>query len=164
MQSMLYIAAQHKGDLMQADLYFDDYAIGETLLSDSYQVDEKEAITFASAYDPQIQHIDAQAAKQSAFGELVVSGWHTAAISMRLKLQTKLGRVSGGLVGMGLESVRWLKPVKPGDSLKIRVTITDKRRSHSKPNKGIVKYDLETLNQRDEVVMDLKTAVIMPVS
>lgn len=142
--------------------YFEDFAIGQTFTSDSYVVDRDTAIAFAREYDPQGQHIDDEAAKHSVFGALVISGWQTAAISMRLKLQTPLGKVANGLVGVGLESVRWPKPVLPNDMLHVVITIVDKRVSNSRPDKGIVKYQLETLNQRGEKVMHAVTAVFMP--
>lgn len=142
--------------------YFEDFNQGARFESGSYTVQKEEAIDFALSYDPQAQHVDEEAAKGSMFGKLVISGWHTAAISMRLKLQTPLAKVHGGLVGMGLESVRWLKPVCPGDSLYVVITILQTRVSNSNPSRGVVKYKLETFNQEGVLVMELITAVTMP--
>lgn len=119
-------------------------------------------MAFAREYDPQLQHIDEEAARHTQLGELVASGWHTAAATMRLKTETELFHVAGGLVGMGLEHVRWPQPTRPGDSLRIVVTILDKRLSKSKPGFGVVSYKVETFNQRDELVMEMKTAVLVP--
>lgn len=142
--------------------YYEDFSVGQQFKSGERVVDRDIAIAFARDYDPQAQHIDEEAAKDSIFGGLVISGWQTAAISMRLKLQTPLANVARGLVGIGLESVRWPKPVFPDDTLHIVVTILEKRVSGSRPDKGIVKYNVETFNQRNEKVMEMVTAVFMP--
>ncbi|MGB9152482.1 MAG: MaoC family dehydratase [Alphaproteobacteria bacterium] len=148
---------------MSNELYYEDFAARQQFHSRrSYTVERDNALAFAKEYDPQSQHLDEEAAKNSLFGELVISGWQTAAITMRLKLETPLLNVANGLVGMGLESVRWPRPTMPGDTLRIVVTILDKRPSNSKPDKGIVKYKVETFNQRDELAMEMITAVIVP--
>jgi len=148
---------------MDNKLYYEDFEIGQQLRSPrSYTVTKDNAIRFATEYDPQVMHLDEVKAKDSIFGELVISGWHTSAISMRLKTETDLGRVAGGLVGMGLENIGWPQPVKPGDSLHIVITIIEKRLSNSRPGKGIIKYRAETYNQHDALVMEMVTAVLVP--
>ena len=148
---------------MSTPLYYEDFAAGQQFSSTrSYTMHKDDAIAFAREYDPQAQHTDEEGAKESLFGELVVSGWHTAAASMRLKTETELFNVPGGVVGMGLESVRWPRPVKPGDSIHIIVTVLEKRTSSSRPEKGIIKYKVETFNQKNELVMEMITAVMVP--
>ncbi len=148
---------------MNKELYYEDFEIGQQFKSDrSHTITRDNAIAFARMYDPQLQHIDEEAAKNTLFGKLIVSGWQTAAVTMRLKTETELFHVANGLVGMGLESVRWPRPTFPGDSLRIMITVIDKRPSTSRPDKGIVKYKVETFNQRNEMAMEMETAVIVP--
>ena len=148
---------------MPKELYYEDFVAGQQFHSKrSYKIETENALAFAKEFDPQAQHTDEAVAKNSLFGKLVISGWHTAAATMRLKLDTPLANVANGLVGMGLENVRWPRPVTPGDALRVVVTVLDKRLSRSKPDKGIVKYKVETFNQRDELVMEMTTAVIAP--
>lgn len=148
---------------MAKELYYEDFEIGQQFRSQkSYTIDKDSAIAFAMEYDPQLQHIDEEGAKDTLFGKLIVSGWQTAAITMKLKTETELFNVANGLVGMGLESVRWPRPTFPGDSLRIVVTVLEKRPSNSRPDKGIIKYKVETLNQSDELAMEMVIAVIAP--
>lgn len=147
---------------MSEALYFEDFDVGQQFREGSFLTTKEHAAAFAREYDPQYFHIDGEAAKQGIWGGLVLSGWHTAAISMRMKIATPLGRVAGGLIGLGIESIRWPQPVYPGDALSITITILDKRVSQSKPTYGVVRYRLETFNQRHELVMDMVTAVWMP--
>ena len=132
--------------------YFEDYVVGESLTYGDYLVTEAEVREFAGRYDPQPFHIDAEAAKQSIFGGLIASGWNTASISMRLMVDHFVSQRSG-MGSPGIDELRWLKPVRPGDRLKVRSTVTEARRSQSKPDRGLVRVRHETLNQRDEVVM-----------
>ncbi len=148
---------------MTTPLYYEDFAVGQQFKSrNSYTIDRDGAVAFAREYDPQAQHIDDEGAKDSVFGELVVSGWHTSAATMRLKTETDLLHISGGLVGLGVESLRWPRPTMPGDTLRLVITIIDKRLSQSKPGKGIVKYKAETFNQKDELMQEMITNVIVP--
>jgi acyl dehydratase len=154
-------AAQQEKRMRKA-LYYEDFEAGQQFHSGPYEMDKESVIHFARQYDPQPQHTDEEAAKESLFGQLVASGWHTAAASMRMKLDSPLANVAGGLVGMGLESVKWPRPVLPGDSLRIVITILEKRVSNSRPDRGVVRYKVETFNQKDEKVMEMVTAVIAP--
>ena len=148
---------------MSKALYYEDFAIGQQIHSEgTHTVEKDDIIAFARQYDPQSQHIDEEGAKTSLFGTLVASGWHTAAMTMRLKTRSILFDVKDGLVGIGIESIRWPRPTLPGDTLRLVVTILDKRTSKSRPDKGIVKYKAETLNQRGELAMEMITAVIVP--
>lgn len=132
--------------------YFEDYVVGESLTYGDYLVTEKEIREFAGRYDPQPFHVDAEAAKQSIFGGLIASGWHTASISMRMLVDHFVSRRSG-MGSPGIDELRWLQPVRPGDRLKVRSTVIESRRSKSKPDRGLVRVRHETINQRDEVVM-----------
>ncbi len=143
-------------------LYFEDFHADQVFEQGGYTITKEAAIAFATEFDPQYFHIDEEAAKASYFKSLAVSGWHTAAASMRLKVQTPLSKVAGGLIGMGLEQMRWPRPVYPGDTIRIVITILETRISKSRPTSGIVKYRVDTYNQRDELVMDGLTAVIVP--
>ena len=147
---------------MKDVLYFDDFEIGQQFTTGGFKLDKEYAIGFARQYDPQYFHVDEHAAKDSLWGQLVASGWQTAAITMRLKTDTPLGKVSGGLIGLGIEAIKWPRPVYPEDTLRIVITIIEKRLSQSKPGHGIMKYKVETFNQQDEMVMEMTTAVIVP--
>lgn len=134
------------------DRYFEDYAVGETLTYGDYLITEEEVIAFATRYDPQSFHIDPEAARETHFGGLIASGWNTAAISMRLLVDHFIpDKASMG--SPGIDELRWLQPVRPGDRLHVRSTVVDARRSRSKPDRGVVRVRHETLNQRNEVVM-----------
>lgn len=147
---------------MSAPLYYEDFEPGWQFTTRGYHLEKDDSIRFATAYDPQYFHIDEEKAKAGIWGELVASGWQTAAITMRLKTESPLRHVAGGLIGLGLESVRWPRPVFPGDTLHAVITVTEKRASTSKPGYGVVKYKVETFNQNHELVMEMITAVLMP--
>jgi acyl dehydratase len=131
--------------------YFEDYIAGSTYEYGTAAVDEREAVAFARAFDPQPIHIDPIAAAQGPFGGLIASGWHTAALMMRLFVDNYLSSVAS-LASPGIDELRCLKPVRPGDTLRIRVTVTEARRSRSKPDRGIVRTLIEVLNQHGETV------------
>ncbi len=117
--------------------YFEDYVVGTVHEFGSVTVEEAEVIAFAQRFDPQPFHIDAMAAKQSVFGGLIASGWHTAAMMMGMIVEHYLAQ-SASLGSPGIDELRWLKPVRPGDTLTARVTVLETRRSRSKPDRGIV--------------------------
>ncbi|MBM3617086.1 MAG: MaoC family dehydratase [Alphaproteobacteria bacterium] len=147
---------------MSAELYLNDFRPGQEFLSPTHTLSLEEAVSFAKQYDPQYYHIDVEAAKKGPYGRLIASGWQTAAITMKLKAATELANVAGGLLGLGLESVKWPRPVYPGDTLRVVLTVLDVRRSNSKPTHGVVKYSMDTYNQHDEKVMEAVTAVWVP--
>lgn len=130
--------------------YFEDITVGQRFASPTLTV-EAEAITrFAAEFDPQPFHLDDEAARQSLFGGLAASGWHTAAMTMRLCLASDF-RPAGGILGVGGE-LNWLKPVYPGDELRVEIEIIEARTSRSRPRHGLVKVKITTLNQRGETV------------
>jgi acyl dehydratase len=147
---------------MDTPLYFEDFDIGQRLETECFTIDQEHAIAFAKEYDPQYFHIDEVDAKSGPYGKLIVSGWQTAAITMKLKATSLLVEVAGGLVGLGIDGLRWPRAVYPGDTLHAIITITDKRPSSSKPTHGVMKYKVETFNQNNELVMEMHTAVWIP--
>ena len=134
------------------DLYFEDYTPGLVIEFGSYPVSADEIIAFARLYDPQFFHTDPEAAKQSIFGGLVASGWHVGSMTMRMIVDERISGPSA-LASAGMEELRFLKPVRPGDALRARLTVLDAKPSASKPDRGVVRQRVETLNQAGEVVM-----------
>ena len=118
-------------------------------------VDEHQIIEFARRFDPQEFHTDPARAARGFFGGLIASGWHTGSLMMRLFADHYVSKVAS-LGSPGVDELRWTRPVKPGDTLSIRVTILEARRSTTKPDRGFVRTQVEVLNQRKEVVMSLK--------
>jgi len=137
------------------DLYFEDFFVGRKFTTDSVEVSEAEIIDFARRYDPQAMHTDPEAAKRTPFGGLIASGWHTASLMMRLYVEHYLTHVAS-LASPGLDELRWLKPVRPGDMLSVRVTVLKAIPSKSKSDRGAVTSFVEVINQSGEVVMTLK--------
>jgi acyl dehydratase len=137
------------------DRYFEDYPEGAVFTAGAMPVSEAEIIDFARKYDPQAMHTDPDAAARGYFGGLIASGWHTGAIMMRLFADNFLSPASS-VASPGLDELRWLKPVRPGDVLSLRVTITEARRSRSRPGQGVIRSFVEVLNQHGEAVMTLK--------
>lgn len=132
--------------------YYEDIETGDTHEFGEYHVTKAEILEFARQYDPQPFHTDEEAAKESAFGELVASGWHTAAICMRMIVDGELDdRASMG--ARGVDELRWKQPVKPGDTLHLRTEVVDKRRSESDPRRGYVDTRMEGVNQDGDVVI-----------
>jgi len=143
-----------------SERYFEDYRPGLIVTAGPVIVSEAEILDFARRYDPQPMHIDAASAQAGQFGGLIASGWHTAALMMRL-IATEFLSPQSGLASPGIEALRWLKPVRPGDALSLRATVLDARPSRSKPDQGIVRSLVEILNQHGEVVMTLKPISII---
>ncbi len=132
--------------------YYEDIKVGETAEFGEYHVTEAEIIEFAEKYDPQTFHTDPEGAKQSPFGELVASGWHTASMCMRMLADGPIqDRATMG--ARGIDELRWLKPVKPGDVLHLRTEVLDKRVSESDPRRGYVDSRIEGFNQGGDVVI-----------
>ncbi|MFC7134416.1 MULTISPECIES: MaoC family dehydratase [Salinibaculum] len=141
------------------DEYYEDVTVGETRSFGSYEVTREEIVDFAEKYDPQPFHTDPDAARNSMFGSLVASGWHTASISMRLLVDNYLNE-SGAMGSPGLESLRWLRPVRPGDVLSIEVRTTDKEPWDG--DRGVVESHLETVRDDGETVMTWDSLVLFP--
>ncbi len=138
--------------------YFEDWSVGEMFVTDSYEITEERMRSFAAEFDPQPFHVDPEAAAASIYGGLIASGWHTGSVLMRL-LTTLLGPSSMG--SPGVDKLRWNAPVRAGDQLRLRLTVLDTRTSSSKPDRGIILFRQELLNQRDEVVMSLEASLFM---
>lgn len=137
---------------MAAELYFEDFYPGRRFNSGrSYKVTAEEIKEFAERYDPQPFHLDEAAGESSFFKGLAASGWLTAAIVMRLRVESI--RVAGGMIGAGVEEMRWLQPVRPGDLVRTEAEILSTRHSQSRPTLGVVRSRTTVFNQRDEVVM-----------
>jgi acyl dehydratase len=140
--------------------YFEDFAVGQKFASDRRAVSAAEIKEFAASYDPQPFHLDETAAKETSFAGLAASGWHTAALTMRLIVGSKF-RPAGGILGFGGELI-WARPVRPGDELHVECEILETRRSQSRPGQGIVKLRVTTLNQDGEVVQTFTPALLVP--
>ncbi|HEY5348586.1 MAG TPA: MaoC/PaaZ C-terminal domain-containing protein [Candidatus Lustribacter sp.] len=140
--------------------YFEDFNVGDAFESERYTLTREESLAFARSYDPQPFHLDDAAAEKSFFGRLVASGWQTAAISMRLIVGS--GTFSGGIVGAGVEELRWTLPVAPGDTLRVRGEVIGRAASPGGKRRGIVRFRMETFNQDDTVVMTQITNCVAP--
>ncbi len=141
-------------NLPVADRHFEDFVPGEVSEFGPIAIDEADVVAFARRYDPQPVHIDADAAATGPFGGLIASGWHTASLVMRVLVEHYLAR-GAALASPGVDELRWLQPVRPGDVLRVRVTVLEARRSRSKPDRGLVRTRIEALNQDDAVVMSM---------
>lgn len=140
--------------------HFEDYVPGLVLECGPIDIDETAIVAFGRQFDPQWFHTDPAAAAQSPFGGVIASGWHTASLMMRLLVDNFLPR-SAGLGSPGVDELRWVRPVRPGDRLTLRVTVTDAQRSRSKPDRGLVRADNEMRNQDGATVLTVKTMVLM---
>ncbi len=140
--------------------YLEDLHVGDTFESDTFSVTEAGIIEFARDFDPQAFHLDANAAQTSVFKGLVASGWHTAAMSMRLFVTGGL-QLAGGSVGLGVDELRWPRPVRAGDTLQLQTEILEIRPSKSKPDRGVIRIRNVTTNQRGEVVQTFMASVLV---
>lgn len=132
--------------------YFEDMAVGATVDLGKRSVSEEEILRFAREFDPQPFHVDPEAAGQSIFEGLIASGWHTCSITMRLLVDGLLSN-SSSLGSPGIEQIRWVKPVRPGDTLHAVLTVQEVRMSQSKPGRGTARMHIDVTNQADELVM-----------
>ena len=136
--------------------YLEDMVVGETRQLGSRSLSENEIIAFALKFDPQPFHIDREAAARSHFGGIVASGWHSAATMMRVVVDRAMADGPGGFIGSpGFEDLRWLKPVRPGDTLNVTTTVTAVIPSTTKPDRGVVRTGYEVTNQHGETVMTM---------
>jgi acyl dehydratase len=140
--------------------YFDDLKVGERFCSEPLEVKEKELIEFAHKFDPQMFHLNPKAAERTIFKGLIASGWHTAAMTMRLFVQTL--NFTEGAIGLGVDELRWPNAVRPGDTLRVETEIVDLRSSRSKPSHGIVRLRNVTTNQRGEIVQTMIASAMIP--
>jgi acyl dehydratase len=144
----------------RARLYFDDLQRGQRFVTASRIVHEDDIIRFAREFDPQPFHLDREAAARSLFGGLVASGWHTAAITMRLLVDSG-PPFAGGILGVGGE-MSWSLPLRPGDTLEVHSEVLDLTPSRSKPDRGVVTLSNETRNQRGQIVQTFVARLIVP--
>lgn len=142
-------------------LYLEDIAVGQVYHSRLISVDAESIKSFAAAFDPQSFHLNDAAARQSFFHGLVASGWHTAALTMRLLVESEF-RPAGGLIGAGVDELRWPAPVRPGDTLQVRGEVLDVRPSRSRPEQGVVRTRVTTTNQHGEAVQVFVANLIVP--
>ena len=143
-----------------AALFFDDLHVGQQFTSGAHAIDEEQVQAFAREFDPQPFHLDADAAKGTLFQGLVASGWHTAAVTMRLLVEGGLP-LAGGLVGAEAE-ITWPKATRPGDVLRVESEVLELRPSRSRPDRGTATVRSETRNQRGEVVQVLLAKLVVP--
>jgi len=134
--------------------YFEDYPVGEITEFGDYPVTEQEIVDFAKRYDPQPFHTDPAAARDSHFGGLIGSGWMTASAAMRMMVDHYISPLSS-MGSPGIDELRWLRPVRPGDRLRMRVTVVESRRSQSKPDRGMLRFAWEMVNQDNTPVMTM---------
>jgi acyl dehydratase len=139
---------------------FEDFPPGARLLSTSYPVTADAIMDFGQKFDPQLFHLDPKAAEQTLFGGLAASGWHTAAVSMRLFVDTM--DVAGGIIGMGVDELKWPNAVRPGDELRLEIEILEARLSKSRVGYGIIRIRNVTKNQRGEVVQSFNASAMLP--
>lgn len=135
--------------------HFEDIEVGRTARFGRYEVTRKEVIEFAAKYDPQPFHLDDAAAAATHFGRLSASGWHTCAMTMAMLVENMKSRSQAGLGSPGVDNLRWIKPVYPGDTLRVETVVKEKRRSASRPEMGIFKSTVRVFNQHDEPVLEM---------
>ena len=141
--------------------YLEDFAVGQTFGSGRLRVDKEQIKAFAAEFDPQPFHLDEDAARDTIFRGLAASGWHTAALTMRLLVESDI-EPAGGIVGAGFDEFRWPRPVRPGDELHIESEVLEVRPSRSRSNQGLIKVRTTTLNQNDEAVQVQIANLIVP--
>jgi acyl dehydratase len=141
-------------------LYFDDFHVGQQFQSGTHALDAAQIKAFAAQFDPQPFHLDEEAAVGSLFGGLAASGWHTAAVTMRLLVQSGMP-VAGGIIGAGGE-ISWPRPTRPGDVLSVTSEIVEVTPSRSRPDRGMMSMRSETKNQRGEIVQVLTAKLVVP--
>lgn len=139
--------------------YYEDFEIGERVVSNGYTFTESSIIEFALKYDPQPIHVDIEAARKSIYGGLIASGWHSGSVAFRLFYDT--GFIAGGSLGSnGVQSLKWLKPVRPGDTIRTEVEVLEKRVS-SRGDRGYVNIVFQIFNQTDELLIEMYSTQIM---
>jgi acyl dehydratase len=140
--------------------YYDDLKVGDRFTSEPVKVTEKQVIEFAHKFDPQMFHLNRKSAERTLFKGLIASGWHTAAVTMRLFVQRL--NFAEGAIGLGVDELRWPDAVRPGDVLRVETEILHLRRSRSKPGYGIIRLRNVTTNQRGEIVQTMLGSAMVP--
>jgi acyl dehydratase len=143
-----------------AKVYLEDLRVGATWESGRRTVSREEIVAFAREFDPQVFHVDDDEAARSMYGGLIASGWHTAALCMRLIVDGLVSEVVS-LGSPGVDALRWTKPVRPGDTLAVRAVCLEARPSRSKPDRGLARFRYEVRNQRDETVMTMEALAMI---
>jgi len=144
-----------------SEIYLEDFAAGQIYGSGRMMVEKERIKAFAAEFDPQPFHLDENAARRSIFGGLAASGWHTAALTMRLLVQSEF-RPAGGIIGASFDEFRWPLPVRPGDELHVESEVLEVRPSKSRPNQGLVKVRTTTKNQKGEAVQVFVGNLVVP--
>ena len=142
-------------------VFYEDLTVGSEEAFGSYEVTKEEIIEFAGKYDPQPFHLDEEIAKHSVFGSLCASGWHTCAMTMSLLVDYMKDKGFAGMGSPGVDNIRWKTPVFPGDILSVKSEVIEKRESQSRPNLGLVKSKYRVFNQKDELLMEMVTNVMV---
>ena len=143
------------------DGWYEDFAVGRVFRTPGKTLSEAEILQWAFAYDPQPFHMDRVAAERSVYGGLIASGWQLGTLSFRLFTALRPFAPEASLGSPGIDEIRWRAPVRPGDTVRVVVTVVDRRRSRSKPDRGIVQMDWEMLNQREEAVLTMRGPVFV---
>src|SRR6266849_2877882 len=141
--------------------YLDDFAAGQSFGSGRLRIDKERIKAFAAEFDPQPFHLDEEAARDTIFQGLAASGWHTAALTMRLLVEGEL-KPAGGIIGAGFDEFRWPRPVRPGDELRVECEVLEVRPSRSRPDQGVLKVRTTTLNQNGEPVQVSTGNLLVP--
>lgn len=141
--------------------YLEDFAVGQTFGSGRLKIDKERIKAFAAEFDPQPFHIDEETARNTVFRGLAASGWHTAALTMRLLVESEF-KPAGGIIGAGFDELRWPRPVRPGDELHVESEILEVRPSKSRPEQGVIRVKTTTLNQNGEPVQVYIGNLIVP--
>jgi len=158
---VFHLAGRDHASMIQAmSRAFEDFPGGTRLISSTHRVTADSIMEFARAFEPQLFHLDPKSAEQTLLGGLAASGCHTAAVSMRLIVDTM--DVAGGIIGMGVDELKWPNAVRPGDDVRVEIEILEARRSKSRPGCGIIRIRNVTKNQRDELVQSFIASAMLP--
>jgi acyl dehydratase len=141
--------------------YLEDYFVGQVFNSSRLKVEKDEIIEFGKRFDPQPYHVDEVAARNTVFRGLAASGWHTAAMTMRILVDGEF-KPAGGIIGVGFDELSWPRPVRPGDELHAKSEVLEVRPSKSRPDRGLIRVRTTTFNQNDEVVQVYTGNLIVP--
>ena len=146
---------------MTSERWYEDFEAGERIVSPGKTITEAEMIAWALTYDPQPFHMDAQAAAAGDYGGLIASGWQVGATAFRLFMATRPFADGASVGSPGCDELRWVRPVRPGDTVRVEATVTEMRASRSKPDRGLVTLAWRVRNQRDETVMTMSSVQIV---
>jgi acyl dehydratase len=141
--------------------YLEDFAVGQVYRSNRLRIDREQILAFASQFDPQPYHLDEEAARKSVFKGLAASGWHTAAMTMRLLVESEF-QPADGILGVGFEQLSWPRPVRPGDELRTESEVLEVRSSKSRPDQGLIRVRTTTFNQHGEPVQIFTGNLLVP--